>query len=294
MIAVLGATGRIGRHVTQGLAGRSVEAVALVRRPESGGTPVPQVFADLTDPPSVRSALRGVSRLFLLTPHGPDQDLLEAVAIDAAVDAGVTHIVKVSGGAPSLGPSGPTATAAVHWHSEQRIERTGIGFTFLRPSFLTQNLLTMVAPLVAKAGLLVAPFGHAPIAMIDVRDVAASAVSALMDADPVNQAWHLTGPHGVTLDEIAGHLGVRYVSVGPRAAGRALARRGESAIEVDHAVRMGAYFAAGADGAPTDHVLRLTGRAPRPIQALLDEHRELFAPSTGLARLLSRTSIPEH
>jgi hypothetical protein len=35
---------------------------------------------------------------------------------------------------------------------------------------------------------------------------------------------------------------------------------------------MAAYFAASCDAVPTDHVLRLTGRPPRPVEALLDEH----------------------
>jgi NAD(P)H dehydrogenase (quinone) len=288
MIAVLGATGRIGRHVAEALADRPVEARSLVRRPDAGGQPLPAVHADLADRQSVRTALDGATRLFLITPHGPDQDLLEEAAISAAVDAGVEHVVKVSGSAASLGPNGVTATATAHWRSEQRIERSGMGFTFLRPCFFQQNLLTQVAPLVAKTGALIAPFGHARIAMVDVRDVAACAVAVLLDPDPVSAAWQLTGPRGVTFDDLAAHIGVRYVAVAPRTVGRMLRRQGASAAEVDHAIRMAAYFASGADSAPTDHVLRLSGRAPRPVEDLLTEHRDSFAPATGLARLLSR------
>jgi hypothetical protein len=54
---------------------------------------------------------------------------------------------------------------------------------------------------------------------------------------------------------------------------------------------MAAYFGSGADAAPTDHVERLAGRAPRPVERLLDEHRDDFLPATGLARLLSRPTI---
>ncbi|MBJ7328605.1 MAG: NmrA family NAD(P)-binding protein [Solirubrobacteraceae bacterium] len=289
MIAVLGATGQVGRHVAAGLADQRADVRALVRSPGTANVPLPTAFADLTDPLSVRRALEGATRLFLLTPHGSDQDLLEAVAIDAAADAGVQHVVKVSGGAPSLGPNGTTPTATAHWRSEQRIERAGLGFTFLRPCFYQQNLLTTVAAAVAKTGVLLAPFGRAPIAMVDVRDVAACAVAALLDPDPVDQAWQLTGPRGVSFDDIAAALGVRHVPVPPKAAGRALAKRGASAAEVDHAVRMAAYFASGADGAATDHVLQLTGRPPRPVEGLLDERRRLFAPATGLARVLTTT-----
>jgi NAD(P)H dehydrogenase (quinone) len=290
MIAVLGATGRIGRHVAAALADQSVEARALVRTPGRVDVPLTAVAADLADPRSVRQALEGARRLFLVTPHGPDQDLREAVAIDAARDAGVEHVVKVSGGAASLGPNGTTATAVAHWRGEQRIERSGMGFTFLRPSYFQQNLVETFASAVARTGLLLTPFGHAPIAMVDVRDIAACAVAALLAAEPVDAAWQVTGPRGVTLDDVAAHLGVRHVPVPPRLAAAALARNGATAHEIDHALRMAAYFAAGSDGAPTDHMKRLTGRPPRSVESLLDEHRADFAPATGLARTLSRTT----
>jgi NAD(P)H dehydrogenase (quinone) len=89
MIAVLGATGTVGRHICTLLADLPVEARALVRRPDAADVPVPAVHADLNDPASLRAGLEGAARLFLLTPHGPDQDLMEAAATDAAIAAGV-------------------------------------------------------------------------------------------------------------------------------------------------------------------------------------------------------------
>jgi NAD(P)H dehydrogenase (quinone) len=289
MIAVLGATGRIGRHVAAALADQPVEARALVRG-DATNVPLPAVAADLNDPRSLRRALDGARRLFLVTPHGPDQDLLEAAAIAAARDAGVKHVVKVSGGAASLGPNGTTATAVAHWRSEQRIEASGMGFTFLRPSYFQQNIVQTFAPAVAKTGLLLTPFGRAPIAMVDARDIAACAAAVLLAAEPISAAWQVTGPRGITFDDIAAHLGVRHVPIPPKVTAGALARSGAAPHEIDHALRMAAYFAAGSDSAPTDHVKRLTGSAPRPVEVLLDEHRTDFAPATGLARTLSRTT----
>jgi NAD(P)H dehydrogenase (quinone) len=274
MIGVLGATGTVGRHVVELLADQRVEARALVRRPEAADVPLPAIRADLADSTSVRAALEGVTRLFLLTPHGPDQDLMEARAIDAAADAGVRHVVKVSGGAASLGPNGVTATATAHWRSERRIEESGLGFTFLRPSMFQQGVLALPRP---AGRMLAAPFGRARIPMVDARDVAACAVAVLTDPHPADGAWQLTGPRCVTFNDIAGHLGIRYVAVPPKLVARALARRGVSPWEVDHALRMAAYFRAGSDGIATDHVLRLTGRSPRPVEALLDEHLATIA-----------------
>lgn len=256
MIAVLGATGRIGGEVMRLLEARGAQARAL-RRPE----------VDLRDEPSVRRALDGATRLFLVTPHGPEQDLLEAAAVRAAADAGIGHVVKVSGGAASLGPNGASATATAHWRTEQLLEASGMGFSFLRPSMFQQGVLGL--PRVGP--VLVAPLGRAPIAMIDLRDVAAVAASVLLDPTPATGAWQLTGPRGVTLAEIAAAVGARYLPIPDRLAARGLARRGASPFEIEHVVRMAAYFASGADGTPTDHVERLTGRAPRPVEALLTE-----------------------
>jgi uncharacterized protein YbjT (DUF2867 family) len=255
MIAVLGSSGTIGRHVACRLEEHGVTA-RLVRRPET----------DLRDSASLRAALEGAEQLFLLTPHGPDQDLMEANAVVAAVAAGVRRIVKVSGGAPSLGPNGVTSTAVAHWRSERRIEDSGVAFCFLRPSFLMQNLDAMQP----QAGFLPAPMGDAPIAMVDARDVATCAVAVLLD-DRLDGAFQVTGPAGVTFKDVARLMGARYVNVPPRLAAKALRRRGASAFEVDHALRMAAYFASGADGAPTDAVRRLTGQAPRTVQQYLPQ-----------------------
>jgi NAD(P)H dehydrogenase (quinone) len=286
MIGVLGATGRIGRHVAAGLALRGVEGRALVRRP-TADLPLPAVHTDLSAPATLAPALDGVERLLLLTAHGPDQELHEAAALDAAVAVGVQRIVKISGGAPTLGPNGTTATAVAHWRSEQRIERSGLDFAFLRPSFYMQNLLGTVAPTVAASGTLAAPFGHAPIAMVDARDVADCAIAALLDERPSRRAWQLTGPRPVSFGAIAEILGARYISIPTRLAARFMRRNGLDRVEIDHATRMARYFASGADSAATDHVLRLTGRVPRSIEAFLAEHVSAFSPTTRLARALS-------
>ena len=265
MIAVLGSTGRIGSHVTAGLAQRGAAARALLRDPGRVASPLEAVGADLRDPASLRAAMDGADQLFLLTPHGPDQDLAEAAAVDAAIAAGVGRIVKISGGAPSLGPNGPASTAVAHWRSEQRIEAGGLRFAFLRSSYLMQNVLDLET----KAGVLLAPMGDAPIAMVDARDVADCAVAALLDDGAADGAWHLTGPSGVTFAEVARARGARYFNVPPRLAAKTLRRRGASPFEIDHAIRMAAYFASGADGAPTDAVRRLTGRSPRSLADFL-------------------------
>lgn len=266
MIAVLGATGTIGRHVARELSEHGTPARAIVRDTNSSDVGLPTVQADLLDRAALETALEGVTTLFLLTPHGPDQETMERNAVDAALAAGVERIVKISGSGPSLGPNGVSPTAVTHWRSEQRIESELPRFQFLRPSFLMQNLLEMKPVM----HLLPAPMGHGPIAMVDARDVAKCAVALLEDEDAPNGAWQVTGPAPVTFAAVAKRLHARYVNVPLRLAEAALRRRGKSEFEVDHAMRMARYFGSGADGATTQDVFRLTGSQPRTLDDFLE------------------------
>lgn len=267
MIAVLGASGTIGRELATQLSESGADARAVGRSVDSADLPIDGVFGDMLDRDSLERAFDGASDLFLLAPNGPEQDEMESNALAAALAVGVKRIVKISGGAPTLGPNGVTATAVSHWNSEQNIEASGVEFQFLRPSFMMQNLLGI--PVIG--GVMPAPMGDGPIAMVDARDVASCAAALLTQSDAPSGAWQLTGPASVTFADVAKARGVRYVSIPPRIAGIGLRRRGASTFEVEHSIRMARYFASGADGSPTGDVEALTGRRPRDIQSFFND-----------------------
>lgn len=66
-------------------------------------------------------------------------------------------------------------------------------------------------------------------------------------------------------------MGARYVNVSARIAAAGLRRRGASDFEVEHALRMAAYFSTGADGTATGAVEELTGHAPRTVETFLSD-----------------------
>ena len=75
----------------------------------------------------------------------------------------------------------------------------------------------------------------------------------------------------MTFSDVARVRGVRYVSIPPFIARKALQRRGASPFEVDHAIRMAAYFASGADGSATGDVTELTGHKPRSLESFFKD-----------------------
>ena len=87
-ILVTGATGRVGRHVVQGLLEEGATVRALVRNPQTARLPEPVevVRGDLYDPAAVERAAAGVDAVFLLWPSFSAEGAEAAVAVLALLD----------------------------------------------------------------------------------------------------------------------------------------------------------------------------------------------------------------
>lgn len=101
MILVFGASGTIGRHLVHLL--RDADVTAFVRDPVKGEElGCRYVVGDLDDPAAVAAALRGADRVFLnaggAQPSAGEQPMVgqQRTVIDAAVEAGVGYVVKLS------------------------------------------------------------------------------------------------------------------------------------------------------------------------------------------------------
>ena len=97
-ILVTGSTGTIGSQVLNHLSTAGVEVRALTRSPNKAQFPkgVTAVSGDLADVDSFRSALEGVSTLFLLVPNIADELTQAMQALTVAQEAGVKGIVYLS------------------------------------------------------------------------------------------------------------------------------------------------------------------------------------------------------
>ncbi|WP_328881671.1 SDR family oxidoreductase [Streptomyces sp. NBC_00299] len=297
MILVIGATGKIGGEVARLLVSTGSPVRALVRDPSKAAAQalarqgVVPATGDLGDVASLDAAMQGVDRVFLVSAQDLRQAELQGNAVDAALRATVGHIVKVSGIAPSVSPGGPAEIGRQHWQTEHRIEESGVPFTFLRPGFFMQNLLETAAPMVSKLGLLAAPMGGAPVAMVDARDIAAVAAEVLTGDSHHDRVYDVTGPRAFGYEELAAVLAdatgqrVRYVSMPPGFAANVLRRQGKPDWYVEHLVEMAELFRAGAGATVSTTVRDLTGRPPRTIESFAAEHAGSFT-REGVPQLL--------
>jgi NAD(P)H dehydrogenase (quinone) len=231
VIAVTGATGGLGGRVARRLAERGAAQRLVVRdparAPELAGAEVETGSYD--DGEGLRRAFDGTRTLFMVSAsEAPDRVRLHANVVDAAVAAGVERVVYTSffGAAPDC-----TFTfGRDHWHAEEHIRASGLGYTFLR-----DNLYIDFVPLMVGAdGAIRGPAGDGRVAAVARDDIADVAVAALLGDGHEGRSYDMTGPEALTLAEVAEELS--------RAAGRTIRYQAETLEE--------AYASRASYGAP--------------------------------------------
>ena len=151
------------------------------------------------DRPAAVRALEGATVLFMVS-GAESADRLEQhrTFVDAAVDAGVEHIVYTSfyGAAADC----TFTLGRDHWATEEHIKAAGLSYTFLRDNFYLD-----VLPLFAgREGVLRGPAGEGRVSAVARADIARVAVAVLRDPPAHrNATYHLTGPEALTMTEVA-------------------------------------------------------------------------------------------
>jgi uncharacterized protein YbjT (DUF2867 family) len=206
-ILVTGATGTVGRQVVEQLAKRGADVRALVRDPAKAQFPagVSAVQGDLLDVDSMRSALSGVSSLFLLNAVVADEFTQALIALNLARAAGVEHIVYLSVIHSDIYVNVPHF--AGKYGVERMIEKMGFDATILRPAYFMSNDVT-VKDVVLGYGVYPMPVGSKGLAMVDPRDVGEVAALELIRREqapgklPLDRI-NLVGPDTLTGTDIA-------------------------------------------------------------------------------------------
>ncbi|MBR0713849.1 SDR family oxidoreductase [Bradyrhizobium liaoningense] len=279
-IAVAGATGRVGSALIASLLSEPLHLVALTRNPDAQRVPsdVSIAAVDFDVPSSLEDALRGADRLFLAHGTSARQVGNEIALIDAAVRAGVGHIVKLS----AMGP--PSRLHPMDWHMqiEAHLATLDVGYTVLRPSTFV-DILTRAGAQVADDAWGGAA-GDGLVNLIDTRDVADVARAALLDdAHPSAQrAYHLTGPRAVSMPEVAEEISKllgRTITYQQRSAAEQrekLLASGLNEFVADLLVGLDRLFYDSAFAETTSTVENVTGHAPRSTAGWLNENISKF------------------
>ena len=284
MILVTGASGNVGSRLVRRLVEAGVPTRALVRRAEAAaelrGLGAEAVVGTFEDGESLRNALHGVERVYVVSPPGVDGMVEEQVAVvQAAAAEGVRHVVKQSSIGADLGTDASIVVA--HRRIEEAIEGSGMSWTHLRPHWFMQNELGQ-AGTIAADGVFYAP-DITEISMIDAADVADVAARVLTSDGHEGQAYVLTGPEALSYSDVADVysrvLGrdVRWHEVSLEDARDSMRAAGwPEELAVGFPEVMGGYRNGGVMRDVSPAVKELTGQVPRTFENFVRGNRSAF------------------
>jgi NAD(P)H dehydrogenase (quinone) len=206
MIAVTGASGRLGGLVLAGLLRQvpSDQLVAIVRSPERAGPFVARGIrvrrGDYSAPDTLAPAFAGVKQLMLVSGSelGKRVEQHRAV-IDAAKAAGVEFIAYTS---VLRADRNTLPSATDHKATEEALRSSGMAHAILRNGWYIENYTERLAlPLASGAFLGAARDGR--IAAAARSDYAAAAVAVLAGNGARAGTYELAGDHAFTMRELA-------------------------------------------------------------------------------------------
>jgi uncharacterized protein YbjT (DUF2867 family) len=218
MILVTGATGFIGPKVVHALRAREQPVRVVVRDPRKAaqlaGWGAEVVQGDMTDPASLREAVRGVERIVHLVAiiQGRPEQFERIMAqgtrdlVAAAKEEGISRFVLQS----ALGTSDPTQHTVPYfkakWEMEQAVKGSGLEYVIFRPSFvfgadggvlplfIRQVRWSPVTPVLGPGLQRSQP--------IWVEDVAAYLTEGVHRPEAAGQTFELGGPDTVDWNEL--------------------------------------------------------------------------------------------
>jgi uncharacterized protein YbjT (DUF2867 family) len=278
---ITGATGNVGGRVTDQLIAAGLTPRVLVRDADKArtrfGAGVEVVTGDLADAASLRGALAGVERAFVVN-VGVDIAARDAAFAQAARAAGVRHLVKLS----SFGAQrDDTGLGAWHAAGEAALRASGVEWTLLRPGAFMTNCLAWL-PTIKAQSTVFSGAGDGKLAAIDTDDVAAVAVAALTQSGHTNKAYDLTGAEALTHAQMAALIGKaigRELTVRPisdESVRANLVRTGMPPAMVDALAAFQPTIRAGGMATITPDYERVLGRAPTSFAAWVDKNVALF------------------
>ncbi|MDH7802171.1 MULTISPECIES: NmrA family NAD(P)-binding protein [unclassified Rhizobium] len=273
-ILVTGATGKLGQRVVSRLLQKEAKVRVLTRRREDAlklwGERVDIAEGNFSDPASLKEASRAIDTVFLLSPIGETLAADQKAVIDAALSAGVSRIVKISGSDWTIANAAHSISGAAHAEVEKHLTGSGIAHTILRPNAWMQVALEPVVVALRKGEDVPARFDDAAVSFIDADDIADVAVQAMTASTPVSGTFVLTGGEALSVLEIAriaARILHRPVGVSHNAAPAFPPHIG--AFEQKAIGEFGQLIREGLAASVNDTIYEITGRLPRSVEDYL-------------------------
>jgi NAD(P)H dehydrogenase (quinone) len=296
-IVVTGASGQFGRAAAEQLLEICApeDVICLSRTPETlanlaeKGATVRR--ADFDDPASLLAAMEGGERMLLISTTRVGTRVEQHTnAVDAAVAAGVKHVVYTS----LLGvrtPNNPSVEGFDHIATERMIEQSGLAYTHLRNSLYAEAVATAMAIPALQAGHKPENAGDGLCPIVSRDDCVAIAVGVLTQDGHANKAYDVTGPElwrlpdamalvsemagkPIEIEPVDDEGMYRYFdSLGVPRKASDIMPDGPIPWASEGMVTFGQSIREGFMNIDSHDVERVTGRAPRTLRSVLDQYQ---------------------
>lgn len=279
LLAVTGATGKLGRLVIEALIergkpagdivaiGRSIDRIADLRQ-----RGVQVRAADYGKPEQLAAALEGVDRLLLISGSAAGQRVAQhRNVVNAAQAAGVGFIAYTS--APKA-DSTDLALAPEHKATEELIRASGIPFAMLRNNWYTENYFQVLEQ-AQYTGLVIASLGDGTVASASRRDYAEAAAVVLAGEGHEGCVYELAGDTAWSYDDLTATLTellgreVVYRRVSSKEHRKILTKAGVPMAQAAFVVTLDANTKSGALADASGELSALIGRPTTPLRDTL-------------------------
>ncbi|MEV0646502.1 NAD(P)H-binding protein [Phytomonospora sp. NPDC050363] len=275
MILVTGASGALGRLVTEHLAALpGVTVTAGTRDPGAwNGPDIPVRRVDFDDPATLAPAFDGVDTLVFISAGFAEDDVVHArhrAVVDAAATAGVRHVVYTS----LTGTADRLSIALAHRYTERVLAEAPFAVTVLRNALYAELAAFMLAAPALITGALPGPVrdGRVPVAARhDLAEVAARVAAEPTDVHH-GRTYELDGVEDLglaDLRELLADAGRPDVADGGSLAALREAAGDAPAFQTAHTVSIFATVSAGLIDRGDSDLPRLLGRAPTPAREVV-------------------------
>jgi len=204
-VAIVGASGFLGRHLCARLRACGHTSVALLRGPRQTEADRSLVLDLLGDPDDLSRALAGVDAIVNLAglKRGSSEEMerahikTPAALCEGALRAGL-RLVHISVAGSRDAPASPGSPyMATKWRGEAIVRESGAAATILRPGVIYgegDDLLRNLAAMIRHSPLFPAPGGGSALLQpVAVADVCAAIVAALSAEIAIGQTYDIVG-----------------------------------------------------------------------------------------------------
>lgn len=282
-ILIAGANGANGRAFLAQLNASGVAARAMVRNKQLANglqnelTEV--VEANLSDINSLKQAFKDIELAYIIAPIHPDAVILFNNFFNAAKQAEVRHIVKLSGyGAASDSKS---EILRQHYQSDELLLKSGLNYTIVQPNAFFQNLFVQEKSIRLK-GRFTNSVGNARQSLIDIRDVAEAVFNIFYEDNHLNNIYQLTGPEPLNAADIAEQLSsvlnkpVRYRDINADIAEPEMLLAGLPSWNAHAIAEIQDVFSSGEYADISNDAVSILGRTPRSFREFVADYSDEF------------------